>query len=112
MSLLDVFGERDADARRAAAHRVFAPDVVFVDAEAEVVGVDGLLAKVEGLLGSAPPDWVFAEAGGADGLGDLGRASWTFGPPDGPAGVTGSDIVLVSDGRIRRLYTFVGAPDS
>jgi SnoaL-like domain len=107
VSLLEVFGERDAGARAAAAHRVFSPDVVFRDAEAEVVGIDGLLAKAEGLLGSAPPDWVFAADGSAEEIGDLARASWTFGPAGGPAQVRGTDIALVADGLINRLYTFV-----
>ena len=107
ISLLQVFGERDVAARRAAAERVFAPDVVFRDAEAEVRGIDGLLAKVEGLLSSAPGDWVFAADGAAAEIADLARASWTFGPPGGPAAVHGTDIVLVFGGRIDRLYTFV-----
>lgn len=107
-SLLHVFGERDTDARRAAAQRVFSPDVVFRDREGEVRGVDALLAKVEGLLASAPGDWVFAADGAAEQIADLSRASWTFGPPAGPAAVRGTDIALEVDGRIDRLYTFVG----
>ena len=107
VSLLHVFGERDAERRRATAAEVFSPDVVFLDAEAEVVGIEGLLAKVAGLLASAPADWVFAADGPAEELGDLARASWTFGPAGGPAQVRGTDVVLVGDGLVNRLYTFV-----
>ncbi len=108
-SLLQVFGERDPAARREAAGEVFSPDVVFRDGEDELHGVDALLTKVEGLLAGAPADWVFAAAGPAQEIADLGRASWTFGPPGAPPVVRGTDIALQTDGRIARLYTFVEA---
>jgi hypothetical protein len=38
---------------------------------------------------------------------DLGRATWTFGPPDGPEAVRGMDIGIISDGQIATMYTIV-----
>jgi hypothetical protein len=38
---------------------------------------------------------------------DLGRATWTFGPPAGPAAVRGMDIAIIVDGRIATIYTII-----
>jgi hypothetical protein len=43
---------------------------------------------------------------------DLGHLTWHFGPEGGEPVVTGTDIALVVDGRIRSLHVFVhGAAD-
>jgi hypothetical protein len=38
---------------------------------------------------------------------DLGRATWTFGPPDGPEAVRGLDIGIIADGQIAIMYTTI-----
>ena len=40
-------------------------------------------------------------------MADLGRATWTFGPPGGPAAVRGMDIGIAADGKIVTMYTIV-----
>lgn len=105
-NLFEVFGERDAAARRLAIERVFAPDVVFHDAEGDEHGHDGIDGKVAGLLAGAPADWVFAVESPAVEVADLGRVGWSFGPPGAPV-VHGMDIALVSSGRITTIWTVV-----
>jgi hypothetical protein len=106
-SLHEVFGERDPARRRAAVQRTFAVGVTFHDPEGTVTGHEALEAKIEALYAGAPPDWAFLAAAPAAEVADLGRATWTFGPPGGPAAVRGMDIGIVADGKIVTMYTII-----
>jgi hypothetical protein len=103
--LLGVFGERDADRRRAAIAKSYHEDVQFLDPEGVEVGHDALHAKVDAILRDAPETFVFAAASDPHVVHDLGHLEWTFGPEGGPPAVRGFDVVLVRDGRIARAYT-------
>ena len=81
-NLLEVFNERDAERRRAAAARTYHPDVQFADPEETVVGRAALDAKAQALLDRAPT-FVFSPAGQVRQSADLGYLAWGFGP-EGP----------------------------
>ena len=108
-SLLDVFNERDAERRAAAIAAVYSPDVTFYEPDDAIHGPAALGARVQQLLDGAP-GWVFRPAGAASANHDLGRLTWHFGPEGGPVVVTGTDVALVDDGRIRSLYVFIHGP--
>ena len=105
-SLLDVFNERDPARRAAAIAAVYAPDVTFYEPEHAIQGPVALGARVQQLLDGAP-GWAFRPAGEVDVNHDLGRLTWHFGPDGARPVVTGTDIALVHDGRIRSLYVFI-----
>lgn len=106
-NLLEVFGQRDATRRLAAIERLHAPQVVFTDPGGFVTGHQALNAKARDILESAPPDFVFRPAGSAYSAGDIAYIRWSFGPDGGPPVVTGTDVVVVADGRISKLYTML-----
>lgn len=108
-NLLEVFGERDDERRRAAMATVLSADVVFHDPEGAVRGRDEVEAKVAALLADAP-GFVFRLTGPVRVSGDLGVLTWSFGPEDGTPVVTGTDIALVDDGLIVRLHTLLDEP--
>ena len=108
-SLLDVFNERDAERRAAAIAAVYSVDVTFYEADDAVHGPAALGARVQQLLDGAP-GWVFRPAGVPSVNHNLGRLTWHFGPDGAPAAVTGTDVAIVEDGRIRSLYVFIHAP--
>jgi len=105
-NLLEVFGERDPERRRAAVERTYAPDVVFADPEETVVGWDALHAKAQRLLDDAP-GFVFGVGGPVSVVQDLGYLAWTFGPAGQEPVVRGADVVLVEDGLIRKVWTML-----
>lgn len=105
-NLLDVFGERDVERRRAAIARIYHPDVEFADPDATVTGHDALDAKAQAILDDAP-DFAFAPAGRAYVNNDLGYLAWELGPEGGPPVVRGVDIALVRDGLIAKVYTLL-----
>ncbi|WP_374008004.1 nuclear transport factor 2 family protein [Leifsonia sp. LS-T14] len=105
-NLHDVFGNRDATARREAIERVYAEDVVFTDPDGAVTGWDALEAKAAGLVDDAPASFVFAEAGPAYLGSDTGALAWTFGPEGAPV-AQGVDVIEVRAGRIVSLLTLI-----
>jgi hypothetical protein len=105
-TLFDVFGERDPERRRAAIERTYHPDIALLDAEGTVTGYDALHAKVQGILDGAE-GLVFAPDGPAQVTHDLGLQAWTLGPEGAPPVARGTDVALVRDGRIARLYTLL-----
>ncbi|HEX4246384.1 MAG TPA: nuclear transport factor 2 family protein [Pseudonocardia sp.] len=108
-NLLDVFDERDGDRRLAAIAELWAPDAVFVDPEGRFVGHAALDATVAQLQGRTA-GWRFSAAGTPLVHPGGGELSWSYGPPEDPARVTGTDVAVVRGGRIATLYAIVGAP--
>ncbi|GLY16823.1 nuclear transport factor 2 family protein [Kineosporia rhizophila] len=105
-NLLEVFGERDAERRRAAIERTCAPDVRFSDPQEVVVGRDALSAKAQKILDEAP-GFVFSPAAPAYAVQNLGHLAWNFGPQTQPPIVRGIDIALVENGLIASFYTLL-----
>jgi hypothetical protein len=104
--LTEVFNERDAQRRAQAVEVLFAIDAVFNDPERTVVGRDAVGEKISVLLAGAP-GFVFRLISPVREVADLGLDHWQMGPPDGDAVVRGTDVALVQDGRIVRLYTVI-----
>jgi hypothetical protein len=102
-----VFNERDVDRRLAALGDLYADDATLYDPEAVVTGREAISVAVDNLLGNFPPDFVFTAAGPAVGHNGAAQLFWRLGPPNGPAVVTGTDVALIEQGRIKRLYVFV-----
>jgi hypothetical protein len=105
-NLLEVFGERDADRRRAAIERTYHEDVVFSDPDEVVSGREALDAKAQWLLDRSP-GFVFSPGGKTYVNHDLGYLAWNFGPEGEPPVVRGVDIALVRDGLIASIYTLL-----
>jgi ketosteroid isomerase-like protein len=101
-----VFGNRDAESRRAAIDATYADDIAFTDPEGTSTGRDSLEQKAATLLDGAPADFVFVEDGIPYVGDDTGALAWAFGPAGSPV-VRGIDIVAVRDGRIAALRTLV-----
>ncbi|MET0423172.1 MAG: nuclear transport factor 2 family protein [Actinoplanes sp.] len=108
-NLLAVFGEHDPVTRAAAIREVYTEDVTFADPEEVIVGWDALDRKVQRLLDEAP-GFVFTPVGEVRTVQDLTLLSWHLGPAGGPPVVSGTDISIVADGRIKHLYTMLDAP--
>ena len=103
-NLYEVFGERDAAARRAMIEQIYTEDVVFTDPESESKGWDALEAKARELLAEVPPEFVFTEDGRRYAGPRTGALGWAFGPEGEPV-ARGVDVITVRDGRIATLVT-------
>jgi SnoaL-like domain len=106
-NLARVFGERDASRRMKAIAELYAGDATLYEPEALATGHAAISQAVETLLASLPPNFAFAAIGPAVGHHGMGRLRWQSGPPNGPAAVTGTDVVRIEGGRIQTLHVFL-----
>jgi hypothetical protein len=104
-NLHEVFGERDAEKRAQAIARLWTEDGVFIDHGGKSHGRDELDRAVAALH-ERFPGYVFSELGPVDLLPESGRLAWGYGRP-GQVPIKGVDVVVVRDGRIALLLTFL-----
>ena len=104
-NLHEVFGERDAEKRAQAIAQLWTEDGVFMDHGGKSHGRDELDRAVAALH-ERFPGYVFSELGPVDLLPESGRLAWSYGPP-GEVPIKGVDVVVVRDGRIALLLTFL-----
>jgi hypothetical protein len=105
-NLLEVFGQRDSARRAAVIAELYTADCTFFEADEQVTGREALNAKVGSILKDAP-GFVFRAVGPPQVNHDLGRLRWQLGPAGAPPVVTGTDIAVFEQERIRALYTFL-----
>ena len=102
-NLLEIFGQPDSALRAAVIAKIYTADCTFFEAGERIVGHDALNAKIERILQEAP-GFVFRATGPAEVNYDLGRLQWHLGPAGAPPVVTGMDIAIFEQGRIRALH--------
>jgi hypothetical protein len=106
-NLYQVMNERDSRKRRSAMERIYTPDATFFEVDEVATGYDELNAIIESIVQKMPGDFIFHTTQPVSENHDVGRLSWGAGPVNGPDAVTGTDIALFKDGRIRSLYVFL-----
>ena len=105
-NVLEVFGERDSERRKSMINELYTENCTFFEADEQIIGRDALNAKVKQILQEAP-GFVFRLAGPAEVNHDHGRLRWHFGPDGAAPVVTGMDVAVFEQGRIRALYAFL-----
>jgi len=106
----EVFGERDPGRRERAIAELYADDCAFYDADGESIGQTAVSDHVGRILHEGPPGMAFRLVGRAEVIHDLGRLRWQMGPAGAPPVMTGMDIAVFANGKIRTLYTFIETP--
>ena len=104
-NLHEVFGEQDGKKRREAIAQLWTEDCVFIDHSGKRHGRDELDRAVAALHQRLPSN-VFSELRPVDLLHESGRLAWSYGRP-GQEPIKGVDVVLVRDGRISLMLTFL-----
>jgi hypothetical protein len=103
----EVFGERDPGRRERAIAELYAGDCAFYDAEGESLGQKAVSDHVGRILDEVPPGFAFSLVGPAEVIHDLGRLRWQMGPAGAPPVMTGMDVAVFANAKIRTLYTFI-----
>jgi hypothetical protein len=104
-NLHEVFGERDARKRREAIAQLWSEDCVFIDHSGKSQGRDELDRAVA-VLHQRLPGYVLSELRPVDLLHESGRLAWSYGRP-GQEPIKGVDVVLVRNGQIYLMLTFL-----
>lgn len=111
-NLTRVFGEHDASKRLVAIRELYTEDATFHEPHASFTGHDAINGAVTALLASLPSGFAFAPLGSATGHHGLGRLRWESRKPGQPAGMTGTDVAYVREGRIQILFVFLDIHDA
>jgi FMN-dependent NADH-azoreductase len=102
-----VFNERDPARRLEAISELYEEDAVLHEPDRSATGYAAIAKMVSEAVDMLPVGARFRSAGPAVGNRYLGRGKWRAGLPDGPAAVTGTDVVRVENGRIKALHVFI-----
>ncbi|AYJ50963.1 nuclear transport factor 2 family protein [Rhodococcus sp. P1Y] len=105
-NVLEVFNADDDGSRRELIESLYHPDAVFYEAESTATGRDAIVDAVRALHENTA-GLTFSVAIEPTVIADLARISWALSPPDGPAVVTGMDVVVFDGDKISKLYTFL-----
>jgi hypothetical protein len=108
----EVFSERDPGQRRRAIAELYAEDCASYDENGESIGQAAISDQVGRILDESPPGFAFSQVGPAEVIHDLGRLRWQSGPAGAPPVLSGMDVAVFANGKIRALYTFIETPVS
>lgn len=101
---LHLFGEADPTKRAEALEALWARDGMLVDPEGVSIGHEAISANIGALLKQIPPGTRFEAVGDAAGHHGLGRLRWRTVTNGAPGPVTGTDIAIITAGKITGLY--------
>jgi SnoaL-like domain len=104
-NLHDVFGENDAERRRAAIDEIFTEDCVFYGPKGIYRGPDEI-NRIAGVIRASHPDFRYLPTVGPEELGNAGRIKWMSGRPGEAPAYGGTDFIIVRDGRVAAIYLF------
>jgi hypothetical protein len=101
-----VWNETDAQRRQGLLADTWAPDATYVDPLGRSEGLEQINAMI-GAVHDRFPGFTFALDGEADGYGDFVRFSWGLGPAGADAPIKGSDVAVLTGGRLCSIIGFL-----
>jgi hypothetical protein len=107
--VLAMWTDTDPGRRSDVLQRYFHEDVRFHDPDGEFIGPAGL-EEFSQSLRNRFPQARFTLTDTPWRVGDALRFTWSFGPVGERETVTGMDFVVLSEGKVSRLYAFVNQP--
>ncbi|KGO88447.1 glyoxalase [Flavobacterium rivuli WB 3.3-2 = DSM 21788] len=102
---LEIWNEKDQDTRTAAMAKIYAKNIEMVDRSFIATGNDEISKFVEEVQ-KKNPDFKFM-AKSVEGHHNIIRLYWQFGPVSKPATITGMDIFVLENGKVKKMYVFV-----
>ena len=105
-NLQEVFGENDAERRRAAIDELYTEDGVFYDPAKGVYRGRDEIDRIAGTIRATHPDFQYQPIAEPEETGDGGRVRWVSGRLGEPPAYAGTDFIIARDGRIAALYLF------
>jgi hypothetical protein len=110
-NLQEVFGEGDAQRRRAAIEELYIDDCTVYTPLGVFVG-HAALDTFAGELRATHPHFAYTAIGEPQALHNAGRLAWESGPRAGSPDYTGVDLIIVRDEKIAALYVFLDSVPS
>lgn len=103
---LKIWSEKDAGKRNKSIKKVYAEDVEIVDPFFVINGHSKLNDFIEELQ-AKHPSFSFSISQPIESHNNVARLFWQFGPSSKPDEITGQDIFVIENGKIKSLYIFI-----
>ncbi|WP_330443348.1 VOC family protein [Flavobacterium sp. C4GT6] len=103
---LDIWTEKNAEKRNESIKKVYKEDVEIVDPFFVINGHSNLNDFIEDLQ-KKHPDFDFSLAQPIESHNNIARLFWQFGTENKPDTITGQDIFVIENGKIKSLYIFI-----
>ncbi|MEO8416920.1 MAG: nuclear transport factor 2 family protein [Ginsengibacter sp.] len=112
-ALGEVWNERDEVKRLEAMKRVYAPDVIFYEADdaAEFKGFEAINTRIIELFRGFPPGTAFHFKTGEEINHGVLKKSWTLGVAGQPPLATGMDVAIIENGLIKAFHLFLDSEE-
>jgi catechol 2,3-dioxygenase-like lactoylglutathione lyase family enzyme len=101
-----IFSETDAIRRTQLMAEAYASDIQVVDPHEVLTGQAEVNKFIAGLQQKSPGGR-FSQARPIEAHHNVAELHWQFGTADQPAQVTGSDILVLANGKVQTMYVFV-----
>jgi len=102
-----LWNEQDADKRKTILNDIYAADIEMVDRHFIAVGREEVEGFIVGLH-QKNPDFRFSHAKPINIHHNIARMFWQVGNEAKPDAVTGMDLFVIENGKVQKLYVFVG----
>jgi hypothetical protein len=106
-NLRQVWSERNSDRRRKALEGIYAKDSTLFEVGEKISGYDAINNQVSTIVNGMPTEFVFTRLNPVIINNNIGRLIWGVGPKDKPPVLTGMDVAVFENGRIKSLYVFL-----
>lgn len=103
---LDTWSEKNTDRRNIAIKEIYTEDVTIIDPFFVLNGTSGLNPFIDDLQ-KKHPGFVFSLARPVESHNNIARLFWQFGPVSKPDTITGQDVFVIENNRIKSLYIFI-----
>lgn len=103
---LDIWTEKNVEKRNASIKEVYTEDVEIVDPFFVINGHSKLNDFIGGLQ-KEHPGFTFSFSQPIESHNNVARLFWQFGPVSKPNEITGQDIFVIENGKIKSLYIFI-----
>ncbi|SRR5258708_37844282 len=106
-NLRQVWSERNADRRRKAIEGIYATDSTLFEVGEKISGYDAINNQVSTIVNGMPAEFIFTRLKPVIINNNIGRLIWGVGPKSQPPALTGMDVAVFENGRIKSLYVFL-----
>jgi hypothetical protein len=106
-NLKQVWGERDEILRMNAIESLYAKESTMYEVGEMAIGYDAINNAIGHVLNTLPPIFVFTKLKPIIINNNAGRLVWGVGPEGQPPVVTGMDVVIFENDKIKSVYVFL-----
>jgi hypothetical protein len=103
---LSIWSDPNEVTRAVGLNKIYADNVTFTDPFFTFTGIDKLNVVISDLQRKYP-GYIFSSTGKITSHHNSIKFDWNFGEPAEPKKITGTDVMILENGKIKLLYVFI-----